>query len=427
MVRKFQFPVLLAESSLMHVRGFIGIIFLMCIGLVFSTDRKQISLRIIGACLLLQAGIGVLVLRLPAGQAVLRAISDIVTQILSYGGEGARFLFGALVGPKMHEIFPDGSYIFAFQVLPSLVYVSALIAILYHFGIMQGVARLLGRGLQWLAGTSPVESFGAIITIFVGQSELPVVLGPYLTSMSESELASTMCSGTASISGATLIGYFGLGIPASYLVAASFMAIPGGLMFAKILEPRASGAPVSSINAGQAAYHRAFFEALMEGAQKGAQTAVAVAAMLVACIGLIALVNGVLQGIGGHIGLSMLSLEYLMGLIFAPIAWMLGVPAGECDAVGSVLGLKVVLNEFVAYFHLGPDIQAGRLSKRAAAIASFALCGFANLSSLGLLVAAFGSQCSDRREEIARKSARAVLGGLLSNLMSAAIAGIIMP
>ncbi|GBR27669.1 NupC/NupG family nucleoside CNT transporter [Komagataeibacter oboediens] len=411
----------------MHIRGFIGIIFLICVAMVFSTDRKRINLRIIGACLLLQAGIGLLVLRVPSGQAALRAISDMVTQVLSYGSEGARFLFGGLVGPRMHDLFPDGSYVFAFQVLPSLVYVSALIAVLYHFGIMQAFARLLGRGLQWLLGTSPVESFGAIITIFVGQSELPVALGPYLASMSTSELASVMCSGTASVSGATLVGYFGLGIPADYLVAASFMAIPGGLMFAKMLEPRAPDSPVSPIDAGRAAYHRAFFEAVMEGAMKGAQTAVAVAAMLVACIGLIALVNGMLQGIGGHVGLPALSLEYIMGLLLAPLAWMLGVPAGECDAVGSVLGLKVVLNEFVAYLRLGPDIQAGRLSARAAAIASFALCGFANLSSLGLAVAAFGSQCPDRREEIAHKSARAVLGGMLSNLMSAAIAGIIMP
>ena len=162
----------------------------------------------------------VLVLRVPAGQALLKAIAGVVTGVLSYGGEGARFLFGALVGPRMHEIFPDGSYIFAFQVLPSLVYVSALIAILYHFGIMQTFARVLGRGVQWLLGTSPVESFGAIITIFVGQSELPVALGPYLATMSTTELFSTLCSGTASISGATLIGYFGLGVPAEYLVAA---------------------------------------------------------------------------------------------------------------------------------------------------------------------------------------------------------------
>ncbi|ATU73004.1 Nucleoside permease nupX [Gluconacetobacter sp. SXCC-1] len=411
----------------MHIRGYFGVLLLICIGIIFSTDRKRINARIIVSCLLLQAAIGVLVLRVPAGQALLKAIAGVVTGVLSYGGEGARFLFGALVGPRMHEIFPDGSYIFAFQVLPSLVYVSALIAILYHFGIMQTFARVLGRGVQWLLGTSPVESFGAIITIFVGQSELPVALGPYLATMSTTELFSTLCSGTASISGATLIGYFGLGVPAEYLVAASFMAIPGGLLFGKLLEPRPPGAPVSPVGAAGRAYHRAFFEAVMEGALKGAHTAMAVAAMLVACIGLIALVNGMLQAMGGYIGLPGLSLEYLMGFIFSPVAWLLGVPGAECSTVGSVLGLKVVLNEFVAYLHLGPDIQAGRLSQRAAAIASLALCGFANLSSLGLLVAAFGSQCPERREEVARKSARAVLGGMLSNLMSAAIAGIILP
>ncbi|MCE2563569.1 NupC/NupG family nucleoside CNT transporter [Komagataeibacter sp. FNDCF1] len=411
----------------MHVRGFFGVVSLICIGIVFSTERRHISARVIVPCLLLQAGIGVLVLRVPAGQAALRAVADMVTGILSYGSAGSRFLFGALAGPRMAAVFPDAPYVFAFQVLPSLVYVSALIAVLYHFGIMQAFARVLGRGVQGLLGTSPVESFGAIITIFVGQSELPVALGPYLATMSGTELFSAMCSGTASISGATLIGYFGLGIPAEYLVAASFMAIPGGLLFGKLLEPRLPDGPVSPVNAAGRARHRAFFEALMEGALKGTHTAVAVAAMLVACIGLIALVNGGLQAAGSHVGLPALSLEYLMGFMFAPLAWLLGVPGPECGMVGSVLGLKVVLNEFVAYMRLGPDIQAGRLSQRAAAIASFALCGFANLSSLGLLVAAFGSQCPDRREEVARKSARAVLAGMLSNLMSAAIAGIIIP
>ncbi|RFD19430.1 NupC/NupG family nucleoside CNT transporter [Komagataeibacter melaceti] len=410
----------------MHVRGCIGIILLVGIGIAFSTDRRRIRPRVIGACLLLQAAIGLVVLRVPLGQAVLRRVSGMVTGVLSYGDEGARFLFGPLVGPRMRALFPDGGYVFAFQVLPSLVYVSALIAILYHYGVMQAFARVLGRGVRALLGTSPVESFGAIITIFVGQSELPVALGPYLAGMARTELFSVMCSGTASVSGATLVGYIGLGIPADYLVAASFMAIPGGLMFARILEPRGRDETLSPPGAGRAAYHRAFFEAVMEGALRGAHTAMAVAAMLVACIGLIALANGVLGWVGGIVGIPALSLEYGMGRLFAPLAWLLGVPAAECGAVGSVLGLKVVVNEFVAYMHLGAAIGGGQLSPRTVAIASFALCGFANLSSIGILVAAFGSQCPDRREEVARQSARAVLAGVLSNLMSAAMAGIII-
>ncbi|ARW15373.1 NupC/NupG family nucleoside CNT transporter [Komagataeibacter europaeus] len=410
----------------MHIRGCIGIILLVCTGILFSADRRQIRPRIILVCLGLQVAIGFIVLRIPAGQALLRAISGMVTHLLAYGDEGGRFLFGALVGPRMNTVFPGEGYVFAFQVLPSLVYVSALIAILYHCGIMQAFARVSGRGLQWLAGTSSVESLGAIITIFVGQSELPVALGPYLATMGGTELFSVLCSGTASVSGATLVGYAGLGIPAHYLVAASFMAIPGGLLFAKLLEPLPPGVPPTPLATGDAAYHRAFFEAVMEGALNGTRTAVSVAAMLVACIGLIALVNGILQGVGGVVGWPALSLEYLMGLLFAPVAWLLGVPLSECGTVGSVLGLKMAVNEFVAYLHLGPDIRGGVLSPRAAAIASFALCGFANLSSIGLLVAAFGSQCPDRREEVARRSARAVLAGMLSNLLSAAIAGIII-
>lgn len=365
-------------------------------------------------------------LRVPAGQQVLWSLSRLVTNILSCGDEGARFLFGPLAGDKMDAVFPHEGFVFAFRVLPSLVYVSALIAILFHIGLMQAFARGTGKILQKLLGTSPLESFGAVITIFIGQSELPVALGPYLSTMAPTELFSVLCSGVASVSGATLVGYVGLGVPAHYLVAASFMAIPGGMMFAKILAPRPAGSAVDTLAAGRASYHQALFETITEGALKGTKTAVAVAATLVAFIGLIALINSGFQALGQAISMPYLSLEYLFGLLFSPVAWLLGVPAGDCTLVGSVLGLKLVINEFVAYLHLGPSLQNGALSVRSGAIATFALCGFANLSSIGILVAAFGSQCPERRAELARVSVRAVMAGMLSNLMSAAIAGIIL-
>lgn len=410
----------------MHSRGCLGILVLIGIAVFFSTDRKNISLRTVLACLGAQIAIGLLVLRVPAGQQLLWEVSQFVTRILSCGDEGARFLFGALASDKMDGVFPHDGFVFAFRVLPSLVYVSALIAILFHIGAMQFFARVTGKLLQKLLGTSPVESFGAVITIFIGQSELPVALGPYLRTMASTELFSVLCSGAASVSGATLVGYVGLGVPPHYLVAASFMAIPGGLMFAKILQPRAPGSPVDTLAAGQHSYNQAIFETITEGALKGTRTAVAVAATLVAFIGLIALVNSGLQALGPLIHLPALSLEYLFGMVFSPIAWLLGVPAGECSIVGSVLGLKLVINEFVAYLHLSPSLQNGVLSARSGAIAAFALCGFANLSSIGILVAAFGSQCPERREELARVAARAVLAGMLSNFMSAAIAGVLI-
>lgn len=410
----------------MHSRGCLGILLLLGIAVFFSTDRKNISLRTVLSCLLAQIAIGLLVLRVPAGQQVLWSLSQLVTNILSCGDEGARFLFGPLAGDKMDAVFPHEGFVFAFRVLPSLVYVSALIAILFHIGLMQAFARGTGKILQKLLGTSPLESFGAVITIFIGQSELPVALGPYLSTMAPTELFSVLCSGVASVSGATLVGYVGLGVPAHYLVAASFMAIPGGMMFAKILAPRPAGSAVDTLAAGRASYHQALFETITEGALKGTKTAVAVAATLVAFIGLIALINSGFQALGQAINMPYLSLEYLFGLLFSPVAWLLGVPAGECTLVGSVLGLKLVINEFVAYLHLGPSLQNGALSVRSGAIATFALCGFANLSSIGILVAAFGSQCPERRAELARVSVRAVMAGMLSNLMSAAIAGIIL-
>ncbi|GFE94259.1 NupC/NupG family nucleoside CNT transporter [Acetobacter persici] len=410
----------------MHSRGCLGILLLLGIAVFFSTDRKNISLRTVLSCLLAQIAIGLLVLRVPAGQQVLWSLSRLVTNILSCGDEGARFLFGPLAGDKMDAVFPHEGFVFAFRVLPSLVYVSALIAILFHIGLMQAFARGTGKILQKLLGTSPLESFGAVITIFIGQSELPVALGPYLSTMAPTELFSVLCSGVASVSGATLVGYVGLGVPAHYLVAASFMAIPGGMMFAKILAPRPAGSAVDTLAAGRASYHQALFETITEGALKGTKTAVAVAATLVAFIGLIALINSGFQALGQAISMPYLSLEYLFGLLFSPVAWLLGVPAGECTLVGSVLGLKLVINEFVAYLHLGPSLQNGALSVRSGAIATFALCGFANLSSIGILVAAFGSQCPERRAELARVSVRAVMAGMLSNLMSAAIAGIIL-
>lgn len=410
----------------MHSRGCLGILLLLGIAVFFSTDRKNISLRTVLSCLLAQIAIGLLVLRVPAGQQVLWSLSRLVTNILSCGDEGARFLFGPLAGDKMDAVFPHEGFVFAFRVLPSLVYVSALIAILFHIGLMQAFARGTGKILQKLLGTSPLESFGAVITIFIGQSELPVALGPYLSTMAPTELFSVLCSGVASVSGATLVGYVGLGVPAHYLVAASFMAIPGGMMFAKILAPRPAGSALDTLAAGRASYHQALFETITEGALKGTKTAVAVAATLVAFIGLIALINSGFQALGQAISMPYLSLEYLFGLLFSPVAWLLGVPAGECTLVGSVLGLKLVINEFVAYLHLGPSLQNGALSVRSGAIATFALCGFANLSSIGILVAAFGSQCPERRAELARVSVRAVMAGMLSNLMSAAIAGIIL-
>ncbi|GAJ28077.1 NupC/NupG family nucleoside CNT transporter [Acidomonas methanolica] len=405
-------------------RGMLGIVVLLAIGVLFSADRRAIDRRLVVVALAIQFGIGVLALFVPWGRAVFAMLASSVETVLNYGQVGAAFLFGGLVGPRMETLFGGGAYVFAFRVLPAIVYVSALMAILYHWGVMQAVARWIGGGLCRVLGASTLESFSAVLTIFLGQSEMPVALAPYLAEMSETELFTVMCSGTASVAGSVLAAYAALGVPMTYLLAASFMAIPGGLLFAKILWPTpraATGAmPRAELHATN------LFDAIAEGAMSGARVAVAVGAMLVAFVGLIALIDGALQGIGARIGVAGLSLNHVLGVALAPVAWLIGIPAAEAVRAGGFLGQKLAFNEFVAYVGLSPVIHAHALSSRTIGIVSFALCGFSNFSSVGILIGAFGSIVPERRAFIARAALRCVLAGSLSNAMSATIAGLFL-
>jgi len=281
--------------------------------------------------------------------------------------------------------------------------------------------------LSRVTGVSPLSCFSAVLTVFLGQSERPVALRPYLPTIGRGELFTVMCSGTASIAGSVLAGYAGLGIPMDYLLAASFMAIPGGLLFAHILMPVRDGDRVLPEVEGFA-HGRAssVFEVIGTGAMSGVNVAVAVGAMLIAFIGLIALLNGCVGYVGALAGHPGLSLQAVLGVVCAPLAWALGVDWAECRIVGGLIGQKLIFNEFVAYVQLSPMLHHAALSRRAAAIASFSLCGFANLSSIGILIAGFGSLIPERRSEIAKNGLRAVLAGSLSNLASAAIAGVFL-
>ncbi|EHH69279.1 NupC/NupG family nucleoside CNT transporter [Gluconobacter morbifer] len=397
------------------LRVLTGMIGLLAVGALFSTDRRQIDWTLAGRALLLQLGLAWIVLWNPAGAHALHVLSAGVTKILSYGDNGSAFLFGGLVGPRMDQLFGKESFVFALRVLPEIVYVAALLSLLQHWGVLHALSRLIGSLLAKVLGTTRLESFSAVLTIFLGQSEMPIALQSCLRTLSKPELATVLCSGTASIAGSVLAGYASLGVPMENLLAASFMAIPGGVLFARILfpGPRPEGSDIAGADHG----HHSMFEAIAEGAMNGAKIAVAVGSVLIAFVGLIALTDGLLSTVG-------LSLARVFGVMFAPFAWLLGIPWGECATAGSLLGQKIAFNEFVAYLSLSPLIHAHALSERTLTILSFALCGFANISTIGILIGAFGSAAPERRTDVAGLAVRAVLAGTLSNAMSAVIAGL---
>ncbi|EPM5563233.1 NupC/NupG family nucleoside CNT transporter [Providencia thailandensis] len=413
----------------------VGMAVLIGIAVLFSSNRRAIKLRTVGGAFLIQIVIGAFVLYVPAGRSVLQGMSDGVSKVISYGQDGMNFIFGGLVSDKMFELFGGGGFIFALRVLPIIVFFSSLIAVLYYLGIMQLVIKILGGGLQKVLGTSRTESLSATANIFVGQTEAPLVVRPYISTMTNSELFAVMCGGLASVAGSVLAGYAQMGVPMEYLIAASFMAAPGGLLFAKLLVPETEKA-YDNVNATEliAEDERPanIIDAAASGAASGMQLALNVGAMLLAFIALIALINGILGGIGGWFDYPELSLELILGWLFAPIAYLIGVPWSEATIAGSFIGQKIVVNEFVAFMNFGEYMKADAdvlaagkqvLSDHTKAIISFALCGFANLSSVAILLGGLGGMAPNRRGDVARLGMKAVLAGTLSNLMSATIAG----
>ncbi|HKS35183.1 MAG TPA: NupC/NupG family nucleoside CNT transporter [Enterobacteriaceae bacterium] len=419
------------------VMGLVGMVVLLAIALLLSSNRKAINLRTVLGAWLIQLGIGALILYVPAGRQLLMAVSAGVANVIAYGNEGIGFLFGGLVSDKMFEVFGGGGFVFALRVLPVIVFFSSLIAVLYYLGIMQLVIRVLGGGLRKLLKTSRTESLSATANIFVGQTEAPLVVRPYIATMTRSELFAVMCGGLASVAGSVLAGYAQMGVPLEYLIAASFMAAPGGLLFAKIIIPETE-TPQDSPDlemADDIDRPANVLDAAASGAASGMQLALNVGAMLLAFIALIALLNGILSGIGGWFDYPQLSLELLLGWVFSPLAWVIGIPWSEATVAGSFIGQKLIINEFVAYMNFGAYLKddaavaaAGLqvLSDNSKAIISFALCGFANLSSIAILIGGLGGMAPNRRQDIAQLGLKAVAAGTLSNLMSATIAGLFL-
>ena len=418
------------------IRSLVGVAILVAIGFVLSYNRKAINWRTVLAALAVQMAIGAFVLFIPIGKVILGSIAGGVTHVIEFGNKGTEFLFGGLVSPKMFELFGGTGFVFAFRVLPTIIYVTALIAVLYYLGIMRWIITILGMIFQKLLGVSRIESFCAVTTIFLGQNEMGAAAKPFVAQLKKQELFAIMTSGMASVAGAALAGYAGLGVKIEYLIAASFMAIPGGLLFAKLLYP--------STEESQVRFDKFEFEekrptnvieAAAGGAALGLKIAVNVGAMLLAFIGLIALLNGAVGGVAGWMGFDGVNMETLLGKAFSPLAYMLGVSSENSAFAGNLIGQKMILNEFVAYVGLAPYLQpdtqviaAGLtvLDARTQAILSFALCGFANFTSIAILAGAFSSIAPHLRGDVARFGLRVVAAATLSNLMSATIAGIFL-
>lgn len=394
----------------------LGILLLPLLAYALSTQRSAIRWQTVAVAFALQASIGGFVLFVPWGKQLLSSMAGGVGELLGYSRVGIEFLFGSLVSSD------SIGFVFALSVLPVVVFFSSLIAVLYHIGVMQWVVKFIGGGLQKALGTSHSESLSAAANVFVGQAEAPLVAKPYLPGMTQSELFAVMVGGLASIAGSVMAGYVALGIPLEYLLAASFMAAPGALMMAKLVVPE-TGKPVQPGSDDDTTEERYVnvFDAAASGAMSGMQMVLAIGAMLLAFIALIALANGILGGVGGLFNYPDLTIQSILGYLFQPIAFALGIGWDEAQLAGSLIGQKLVLNEFVAYVAF-VDV-ADQMSDLSQAIVIFALCGFANFSSIAILLGGIGSVAPNRRDDISRLGFRALLTATLANLMSAALAG----
>ncbi len=401
--------------------GLLGIATLIGIAILLSTNRRAINLRIVASAFALQFTIAAFVLRFPLGQRLIEAASGVVQAVINYSRAGINMVFGNLADSS-------AGITFAIHVLPILIFFGALMSVLYHLGVMQFLVRSVGAALQWTIGTHKVESINAAANIFVSQTESPLVIKPYLKGVSDAQLFAIMVSGVASVAGSVLAAYAQMGVRLDYLLAATFMAAPGGLLMAKLIIPDtpddAATHPPATELATKPGRQGNIMLAAATGAEDGLRLAVNIAAMLIAFVSLIALFNGIVGGIGGLFGVEALTLERLLGTIFAPLMFLCSVPWSEAHLAGALFGEKLVLNEFVAFYHMGDIIDT--LSPRTELIVTISLCGFANLSSIAILLGGLGSLIPDKRNLIGKFGLRAVAAGSLSNLMSATLAGLML-
>ena len=403
--------------------GILGILSMLTLAFAFSTNRRAIRLKTVAWGLGLQFVFAVFVLRIDAGRAAFQRAGNAVTTLLGYAYAGSHFVFGDLAKPGSQLGY------FAFGVLPTVIFIAAFFAVLYHFGIMQIIIRVFAWVMTRVMGASGAESLNVAASIFMGQTEAPLTIRPFLPDLTRSELMTVMTSGMAHVSGGIMAAYIAFGIDPKHLLSAVIMTAPGTLLMAKMLVPeteqaKTAGKVVMSAEEEQTEKEENLLGAIARGTTDGLHLALNIAAMLISFLALIALTTGLMGGIHNHVRYFPHSLEQVFGYIFWPIAWVIGIPAHNCAAVGNLLGIRMVLNELVAFSQLGD--QKALLDPRTVTIATFALCGFANLSSIGIQIGGIGALAPNKRGELARLGFRAMIAGTMANLMSASIAGMLL-
>jgi concentrative nucleoside transporter, CNT family len=406
--------------------GILGLLIMLGLAYAFSTNRRAINKKTVAWGLGLQVVFAIFVLKIEFGRMLFQRAGDAVNRLLSYSFEGSKFVFGPLGAQEK----PLG-FVFAFQVLPIVIFIAAFFAVLYHYGIMQFIIKLVAKVMTRFMGASGAESLNVAASIFMGQTEAPLTIRPFLPDLTRSELMTVMTSGMAHVSGAIMGAYIVFGIEPKHLLSAVIMTAPGTILISKMLVPetevpKTAGRIVMSEEEVAAEKSENLLGAIARGTTDGLGLALNIAAMLIAFLALIALVNGLMGGIHNRLGLMWFpsSLQQILGTLFAPVAWIIGIPWHDCILVGNLLGTRMVLNELVAFSMLGP--QKAMLDPRSFTIATFALCGFANLSSIGIQLGGIGALAPNKRGELARLGVRAMLAGTMANLMSASIAGILL-
>lgn len=400
--------------------GIFGIIAILAIAVLFSSNRRAIHLRVVGAAFALQTCIAAFVLYFEAGRAAISWLSNGVLAIIGFSKAGIDMVFGPLADTQ------NIGFSFAINVLPIIIFFAALMSVLYHLRIMELLVRSVGGFLHRVIGTGAIESMNAAANIFVGQTEAPLVVKPYLRGLTEPQFFAVMVSGLASIAGTVLAGYVLMGAELRYLLAAAFMAAPGGLLMAKLIMPDEQYVPPSGHEKlrMERSEHANVILAAAAGTTDGLRLSVNIGAMLVAFVALIALFNGLVGGLFSLVGIEGITLQLILGKLFQPLMFLLSVPWEEAEAAGALFGEKIILNEFVAFSHLNDYLEG--MSPRTFAVTTFALCGFANLSSIAILLGGLGVLVPEKKELIGRFGIKAVLAASLSNLMSAALAGIML-
>jgi len=410
-----------------RLTGILGLLTMMSLAYTFSTNRRVIRLKTIAWGLGLQVTFAFFVLKFDYGRRLFQAAGNVVNMLLSFSYIGSEFVFGE-VGKKSSSL----GFIFAFQVLPTIIFIAAFFAVLYYLGIMQVIIKGVAWVMQRVMGASGAESLNVAASIFMGQTEAPLTIRPFLPEVTRSELMTIMTSGMAHVSGGIMGAYIAFGVDAKHLLTAVIMTAPGTLLMAKMLVPETEQ-PVTAgrVKMPEEVMHKDenFLGAIARGTTDGLQLAINVGAMLIAFLALIAFSNGILGGLHNWLaphGLAWFpsSLQQIFGWVFAPVAWVIGVPWHDCASIGNLLGTRMVLNELVAFSFLGP--MKATLDPRSFTIATFALCGFANFSSIGIQIGGIGALAPNKRSELARLGIRAMLAGTMANLMSASIVGILL-